>query len=205
MSGGWDADPRPPTLWRRDPVGEAWEASGSRCGSRWRPDPASRRPDPASDGREAAASGGPDADPRPLISWRPDPVGGGGGGVRQSVGEALAAGRRAGRGSTSPNLVEAGSSGGDGGGVRQSMGEVLAAGFGVRWPGGRRGVGGGGGRRSGGGETWEVGRKKREVETVGREEVRERVEEEERLVGRRKREEEIRPGGGWVVGPLGGW
>uniref|UniRef100_A0A0E0J3V7 Uncharacterized protein n=1 Tax=Oryza nivara TaxID=4536 RepID=A0A0E0J3V7_ORYNI len=47
--------------------------------------------------------------------------------------------------------------------------------------GGRRGVVDGGGRRSGGGETWEVGRKKREVEAGGREEVKERVEEEERV------------------------
>lgn len=29
-SGGWDADPHPLTLWRRDLVGEAGEASGSR-------------------------------------------------------------------------------------------------------------------------------------------------------------------------------
>jgi hypothetical protein len=50
--------------------------------------------------------------------------------------------------------------------------------------GGRRGVGDGGGRRSGGGEMWEVGRKKREVEAGGREEVRESVEAEERVVGR---------------------
>uniref|UniRef100_A0A0E0J3V6 Uncharacterized protein n=1 Tax=Oryza nivara TaxID=4536 RepID=A0A0E0J3V6_ORYNI len=74
--------------------------------------------------------------------------GGGGGGVRQSVWEALAAGsgfpearsgvrrsrggrvRWPGRGSTSPDLVEAGSGGGGGGGVRQSVWEALAAGSG---------------------------------------------------------------------------
>ncbi|KAF2944067.1 hypothetical protein DAI22_02g112700 [Oryza sativa Japonica Group] len=142
-SGGWDADPRPPTLWRRDPVGEAL-AAGSGF-------PEARSGVRRSRGGRVwwLGRGSTSLDLVEAGSGR-----GGGGGVWQSVWEALAAGRRAGHGSTFPDLVEAGSGGGGRGGVWQSMGEALAAGSGVRWPRGRRGVGGGGRRRSGGGGGW---------------------------------------------------
>uniref|UniRef100_A0A0E0P9P2 Uncharacterized protein n=1 Tax=Oryza rufipogon TaxID=4529 RepID=A0A0E0P9P2_ORYRU len=91
----------------------------------------------------------------------------------------------------SPDLVEAGSGRGGGGGVRQSIGEALTAGFGVRWPkaGEAWEVEAAGSREAARRGRWRRLRKKREVEAGGREEVRERIEEEERVVGRRKREE----------------
>uniref|UniRef100_A0A0D3G4E5 Uncharacterized protein n=1 Tax=Oryza barthii TaxID=65489 RepID=A0A0D3G4E5_9ORYZ len=76
----------------------------------------------ARDGREveaAAPSGG--------RHIRPPERRGSRAGVRQSGGGLV---RRLGRGSTSPNLVEAGSGGGGRGGVRQSVWEALAAGSG---------------------------------------------------------------------------